>query len=135
MADPVRGDAERYQARFRAHGLIGQPPGQPPAPLLPGQAGRDRHVTGTVIGDKTDEGVRPAQRAVDACLAGTRQRRQDHIITGTTDQLRDRGPPAVPVHQGQRRPGRFRCEIHPGRQHRTTLRSPANLDFRSGKSR
>jgi hypothetical protein len=59
MADPVSGDAERYQARFGAHGLICHPPGQPPAPLLAGQAGRDRHVAGTVLGDKIDEGARP----------------------------------------------------------------------------
>jgi hypothetical protein len=121
VADPVGGDAERDQARFRAHRLIGHPPGQPPAPLLPGKPARDRHVAGPVIGDERDERVRPAQRAVDARLARTRERRQDHLVAGAANHLGDRGSVRVPVEDCQRCPGGLRGEIHSDCQHRPTL--------------
>jgi hypothetical protein len=72
-------------------------PGQLPAPLLPGQAARDCHLSGLMVGDERDEGAWPAQRAVDPCLARPRERRPEHLVVGTTGQLCDRGPIGAPV--------------------------------------
>jgi hypothetical protein len=52
MADPACCNAERDQARPCAHGFVGPPPCQAPAPLLSGRALRDDDMTGLVIGEE-----------------------------------------------------------------------------------
>src|SRR5690349_17764621 len=96
MADSVRCDAERYQTRPGAHGFVGPPPCQPPAPLLPGQAVRDDDLTGLVSGEETGEGIWPAEGTVDTCLIGNRQRCQDGVIIGTADEVRDDSTSVIP---------------------------------------
>lgn len=122
MTDPVRCNAERNDACLCAHGLVGPPPCQPPAPLLSGQAGRDDDITGLVIGREGDKGIWPAQGTVDTCLVGVRQRCQDDAIVGAADQFGDDSLPVVPCDERKRRPSRFCRQIHPNRQHRPRLR-------------
>jgi hypothetical protein len=125
MADPVGGDTERNQAGLLADGLIGPPPRKPAAPLLPSQAARYGDVPGLMTGEEGHEFLRPAQRAVNPRLIRARQCRQDRVIADAADQLCDHGFLAIPRNHRQRGPDRFRSQIHPGRQHTTTLRPSA----------
>src|SRR5258706_3071336 len=78
-------------------------------------------MPGLVISQKGDERRWPAKREIDPCLVRIRQRRQDHLVIGTTDELRYHCRSAIPRHCCQRHPDRFGSQIHPDREHSHTL--------------
>jgi hypothetical protein len=106
---------------------------QDAAELLPDQAAWDCHMAGLVIGDKSNEGIRPAQRAVNACLARARAPPRSSGRR-PANHLRDRGPVSVPANDCQRCPDRFRGEIHSDCQHRSTLFLPGDANTRTPPS-
>jgi len=89
VRDPVRRDAQRYQAQLVVHDGICAPHGQRSAPSCPQAIGEECDVPGAVGGDKFNEGIRPAERAVDPGLAGLPNHFQDDIVASRADNILD----------------------------------------------
>ena len=78
-------------------------------------------MPGAVGGDKINEGIRPAERAVDPGLAGLPNHFQDDIVVSRADNVPDDRARLRPFDAGQRRPFRHGGQVQPSSHHRQRL--------------
>ena len=88
---------------------------------VPRPSGEECDVPGAVGGDKFNEGIRPAERAVDPGLAGLPNHFQDDIVVSRADNVPDDRARLRPFDAGQRRPFRHGGQVQPSGHHRQRL--------------